>query len=370
MISIKENVAILFSIILVAAALLFFLNSRVKDVSSRSFRELDSLNFVNPNDSLHKAIAKDALQFYNPANAAGNDSIIHIIFDEYKDHYETFIYDAHNKSSLNMSIFLDIMGMYLKFLSIYMIVLLITFYLVETLGLLKFIYEKSHKIAYWKQLFELLKNGKQYISSQKIMPFGGRIFTLAAKIAFKGMAYLLLFSPAYIIAYSLKTDFNTDSFLFMILLGVVSNGMLILYTQKFYTFLKQEDRKGYVQTSIVKNMDRHFELKAKHAVSYKSVFKIKKVFNRHILNHIYQNAHYQYLPAIKEQASFLVSSLIIIEMALNIHGYLSYEMLRQILYANYDIVICIVLLIFFTVKLTDIVVDFVVLKNNKKFENK
>lgn len=88
-----------------------------------------------------------------------------------------------------------------------------------------------------------------------------------------------------------------------------------------------------------------------------------------MFDHIFSNAAHQYLPTIKEQASFLISGLIIIEMALNIHGHLSYEMLRQLLYRNYSIVAVIILFIFYTVKATEIVADYLVFRGNEKLEN-
>ena len=59
---------------------------------------------------------------------------------------------------------------------------------------------------------------------------------------------------------------------------------------------------------------------------------------------------------------FLITGLIIIEMALNIHGYLNYKMLRQMLYKNYDVVIVIILSIFYTVKITEMLTDFLVIQ--------
>jgi len=60
----------------------------------------------------------------------------------------------------------------------------------------------------------------------------------------------VLFSPAYVIAYAIRTEFNTDTIIFMALLGVVSNGLLVTYANKFYAFLVAESRKGYVETGL------------------------------------------------------------------------------------------------------------------------
>jgi hypothetical protein len=81
------------------------------------------------------------------------------------------------------------------------------------------------------------------------------------------------------------------------------------------------------------------------------------------------NARYQYISTVKEQAAFLVTGLIIIEMALNIQGYFSYELLKQLLYKNYDIVIVIILGIFYVVKGTEILIDYFKNREMMKFEN-
>ena len=155
----------------------------------------------------------------------------------------------------------------------------------------------------------------------------------------------------------------------MVLLGIVSNGLLIMYTNKFYAFLVAESRKGYVETAIVKNLKNSYQTHTSDGISNNEIFRLVKRFDGHVFGHIFKNARFQYLSTIKEQASFLITGLIIIEMALNIHGHLNYEMLRQILYKNYDIVIVIVLGIFYTVKLTEIMTDYIKHKESLKYEN-
>jgi hypothetical protein len=185
----------------------------------------------------------------------------------------------------------------------------------------------------------------------------------------KTFAYAVLFSPAYVIAYSIRTEFNTDSSFFMILLGVLSNGLLVMYTNKFYAFLVAENRKGYVENAWVKNLRTSYSFSDKHGLSKGAVFRIRKQFSGHVFDHIFRNAQFQYLSTIKEQASFLITGLVIIEMALNIHGHLTYELLRQLLYRNYTLVAVIMLLIFYTVKMTEIVTDLTVNRESKRYEN-
>jgi hypothetical protein len=194
--------------------------------------------------------------------------------------------------------------------------------------------------------------------------FSSVIILLKALI--KVFGYLVLFSPAYVIAYSFKTKFDTDSILFMILLGVLSNGLLILYAQKFYTFLVTESRKGYVETAIVKNLNNNYD---HNSLKLSIIFNFNKKFSGHVFNHIFLNAQHQYFSTIKEQGAFLITGLIIIEMALNIHGHICYELLQCLLYNNYAFVLIILFGIFLIVKITEIFVDYIIHIENYKYSN-
>jgi ABC-type transport system involved in multi-copper enzyme maturation permease subunit len=156
----------------------------------------------------------------------------------------------------------------------------------------------------------------------------------------------------------------------MIILAIISNGLLVNYANKFFTFLVSENRKGYVQTAVVKNLNDSYEWGTPDGVSYWSVLRPHSLFGSHVFKHIYLNARYQFLITLKEHASFLITGLIIIEMALNIQGHLGYEMLQNILYKEYDVVVSIILGIFFIVKATEIVVDGWFYIESKKYENK
>ena len=186
---------------------------------------------------------------------------------------------------------------------------------------------------------------------------------------FKGIAYLILFAPAYIIAYSLKSTFESGGYVFMIVLGVISNGLLVNYAYKFYTFLLNESRKGYVQNAIVKGLNNSYEWNTPGGISFLSVVKLKKSFPSHVFQHIYTNARYQYIPTMKQHASFLVTGLIIIEMALNIQGHLCYELLQDILFKRYDLALVIIFGIFLVVKATEVLVDYWFYFESQKYEN-
>jgi hypothetical protein len=155
----------------------------------------------------------------------------------------------------------------------------------------------------------------------------------------------------------------------MIILGVISNGLLITYSNKFFTFLIAESRKGYVDSAIVKNLNSSFEWDTHDGITVKSLFSLRKRFTSHIFDHIFMNAQLQYIPTTKELASFLISGLVIIEMALNIQGHYSYTMLKFILTKEYDVIIFMLFGIFLIVKITEAVVDYAYFKIKRRYEN-
>ena len=303
------------------------------------------------NDPFERMLLAECLDIYYPGRQDINNALIDEFFTIKEDEFNKSMQSSYRTKRLTPSTLLEIFGMYLQFFIIYLIVMVLTYYGVQTLGALRFIL-KQRKL-------------ERNIAGQK-SPLPVTLLTAAAKTA----AYLILFSPAYVIAYSIRTEFNTDSSFFMVILGVISNGLLVMYTNKFYAFLIAESRKGYVENALVKNLRNDYTLSSSGGISWRSVLLPVKRFNGHVFDHIFRNAQFQYLSTIKEQASFLITGLVIIEMALNIHGHLTYELLRQLLYKNYTIVIAIMLSIFYTVKLTEIVTDLLVYRETRRYENR
>ena len=316
-------------------------------------------------DPLRQALFKDMVRLYHPEESSNPDSLLRAVLAYRRDMFEAELQSAQTRQVLNQAKLRQLGMMFLKYVIVYILVLWLTYYGVETLGLIRFIRRKQNKVSYIFELINFLKD-----ASYKKLNTYWRIPALLVKSLLRGLLYLVFFSPAYVIAYSIKTEFNTNTLAFLILLGLISNGLLITYTNKFYAFLIAESRKGYVLTAMVKNLSSDYRFTQPHGVSLRALFSMRKRFKNHVLNHIYLNAHYQYLGTFKEQASFLISGLIIIEMALNIHGHLSYELLQQLLYKNYDIVIVIVMSIFFIVKVTEILTDWVIDSKRRIYENR
>ncbi len=318
-------------------------------------KEFLDISIQNPDDRFQRALLKDVMNIFYPDRAEYNDTIVKEILTIKSDQFNKRIQSTNTKKSLSTKVFLELTGMYLKFLFIYIVVMLLTFYGVQTLGSWRFVHEKH---------MEHLSIHNPVLYHKKRFSFTSILFKLL-----KTFAYLILFSPAYVIAYSIRTEFNTDSIFFMIFLGVISNGLLMMYTNKFHAFLVSESRKGYIDTARVKNLNEDFTI-SPQGIPLNSLIHPFKMFKGHLFEHIFRNAHFQYLATIKEQASFLITGLVIIEMALNIQGHFNYELLRQLLFQNYSIVLVIVALIFYTVKFTEMFTDYLIHREIKRYENR
>ena len=307
-------------------------------------------SFADLSNPFQKALFSDVMNIFYPGQYDKNSAITSSLADAQEKAFHDKLQNSSVKEYLSGEKWLEISGMYVKFVIVYVIVMLLTYYGVQTLGVWRFCRKKNRAV-----------NTHRSFSS---------VLLQWPKKAGLGIVSFVFFCPAYVIAYSLRTELNTDTVFFMILLCVISNGLLMVYSNKFYAFLVAESRKGYVETAQAKNLRNSYAQNTIDGISYKALLKPFKRFEGHVFDHIFCNARWQYLSTIKEQACFLITGMIITEMALNLHGYLSYELLRQMLYGNVDIVIVMVLGIFYLVKATEIFTDFLVFKEEKKYSNR
>jgi len=364
---IKEHLLslLLVSVLLISVAV--SLNPETEEVSAPEL--YNELYFVDFNDSIQRALLKDILYLYRPEQNSNNDSLFSALLQFNKQQFEVLEQRHLEKTSFSWLKIRHILVLYFKFILIFILVMLLTYYGVQTFGILLFIRKQQQRLPF------LIKLKKQFLQLIQKSSLKAKLLVLTKTLVIIGkglvraIVYLALFTPAYVMAYSIKSDFNTNSELFLILLAVVSNGLLITYTNKFFTLLISESRKGYVLTARVKNLNNNYFPNAKDGLSYKLVFSIKKDFGGHVFRHIFMNARFQYIETIKEQASFVISGLVIIEMALNIHGQFNYELLQQVLYKNYHFVALMALGLFLLIKLTDIAAEYLKIYYLKKIES-
>ena len=349
---------ILFVSLILFIALYFFNYQRAHDNSLQGTRleAFVSAPISNINDPFQRALLKDIMNIFYPGQAEQNTATVKELLRIKDDQFNRKLQNSHLQEHLTFGKLSSISGMMLKFLIIYIIVMLLTYYGVQTMAIWRFVSKRQ-------QIYNHTRPGNK-------KSFSRGHFKRAALSLLNGLALFILFCPAYVIAYSIRTEFNTDSSFFMVLLALISNGLLVTYSNKFHAFLVAESRKGYVETAQVKNLHSSYAFDRPDGISISSILHPVKKFKGHVFEHIFRNARFQYFSTIKEQASFLITGLVIIEMALNIQGYLNYEMLQQILYKNYDIVIIIILGIFYIVKLTEIFTDVLLHRESLRYENR
>jgi hypothetical protein len=330
-----------------------------------TYTELEFLDLNSPED---RELLKESLEIFDPQNTSLHERLL-VEIEEYLTNQIRATAGSRDLSrGIDGDVLVTILSMLIKFAAIYILVLLITYYGVETFAVYRFIHDK-YRLSFFTAMSITAKKLSDVHDFKSKAAYLLRMMGKISRIVLKSLITIILFAPAYVIAYSFKTRFDTESIILMIILGVVSNGLLITYMQKYYTFLMSESRKGYVQTAIVKNLDAGYLFDEDNGISFSSIFKFNKKFPGHIFDQIYENVRFQYLNTLKEQASFLITGLIIIEMALNIQGHLCYELMQNILYKNLSVVLVILFGIFLLIKLTQIVIDSIVIRQQQRIGN-
>ncbi len=339
----------------------------VVDVDSRRSEERAShlgiqkylrLNDVDFGDPVDRAVFRESLRIFYPGQGVRNDSLLQAIEElRQREFTDPRFKTGNNLQGLTPELLEQLTGMYFQFVAVYAVVLVLVYLGAQRIGVYRFVKMKQHRESYLRQAWSAFTGMRRAGGGWKNWDGIVSVVLPLGKALIKGFALVTLFSPAYVIAYSVKTTFDTSSLPFMALLGIVSNGVLIYAANKFFTFLVAESHKGYVRTAIVKNLRASYEWDTADGIPTRSLLRIRGAFRSHVFSHIFLNARFQFIPALKEHASFLVTGLVIIEMALNIQGHLCYELLQQILYGQYDVACAIIFSIFLTIKMTEIILD-------------
>jgi hypothetical protein len=329
-----------------------------------------SLQFVDFGNPLDRALFKETLDTFWPDSGRANQAVLEAI-DAYREALFTdpSLKSGGDEGGLSWLTLWRLAGMYAGFFVVFTVVLLLTLYAAQGLAIFRFVRLKQGRESSLRELWTYLLGPAQHDVRSRPLRVVGRVAGLLGAALAKGLAYLILFSPAYVIGYALKTRLETNSIPFMILLGLLSNGLLITYTNKFFTLMVSEARKGYVETALAKGLSGQWVWSQPGGIRIGAVLRVHKKFPSHILDHIFLNAQYQYLPTLKEQGSFLITGLIIGEMALNIQGHMGYELLQQLLYRRYDVALLIIFGIFLMVKATEILVDWQWWRESLRYEN-
>ncbi len=312
--------------------------------------------FLHLDDPLHFTLLTDALGY----DQAAADSIRRE-YALWKERLTLKALEERNRQSLwDPGVMRRLIGMGFQFAIIYILVLAAAYFGTRALGTYQFCRLKSGGGG---RLSRLMRDATNWPTGdpKKIARYVTRLLKHGGGLVAITAALLVAFSPAYVPAYALKSYVATDSLLLMIVLAVGTNGLLVAYAQKYASLLSVEFRKGYVETAMVKGLSSDFKVRW--------TWIVRGQFRGHVLGHVVENADYQYWSTFKEQASFIVTGLVIIEMALNMQGRLCYEMLQQMLYRNADIVFAIMMGLFLLIKCTEAAVDVWTIRLHRKYDN-
>jgi len=312
-----------------------------------AYLNIDSVDWSLP---LDRALFRDAYRQFHGASEQAVDSVMNAIEDaRLADFTDPTRKVGGGPRALTLSAAIELVPMYAAFVAVFFTVLLITYFLARAAAVWKFVLWKQRRSSYLRRYFVALEYGgvKNAILRADLL----------AKAAAKGFASIVLFSPAYVIAYSLRTSLDTENIFFLVLLAIISNGVLINFANRLYTLMVAESRKGYVDTALVKGVSSGFRWDAKDGLRRSVLLAPVRRSAGHVFREIYRNARLQFIPSTKEHITFIVTGLVIIEMALNIKGHLCYALLQHILYKEFDIAIAIVFGIYLVVKLTEAGVD-------------
>ena len=323
------------------------------------YLSLDGVDWSMP---LHRELFRDSYRAIN----ADREQVVDSVMGSIQDALQAEMADparklGGEKKSLSWKVLGELVPMYLGFLVVFLVVLVLT-------------YAAARAIAVWK--FIVWKQGRaspfrQFLRGCETLGFvrGMMRLDLLGKALLHGVVSFLLFSPAYVIAYSLRTRLDTENVLFLVLLAVVSNGVLVHYAHRLFTLLVSESRKGYVDSALVKGVRGEYRWDVNNGISPFVILRPLLRSQGHVFREIYRNARLQFIPSTKEHVTFIVTGLVIIEMALNIKGHLCYALLQHILFKEFDIAIAIVLLIFIAVKLVEAGVDVWYYREQRKYDN-
>ncbi len=318
------------------------------------------------NSTYDRLIFEDAVENVLKENPTEKEELITSLNEFTEEKYTNKkLKTGDRRESLSFSTLPGILWKFIKFLLLFAIVEFSIFYLSERLALIKFYLVKEKKNSFGRLLVQKMAERKNYYIKEKIDWTKTVLLFIGMLGRFFG--YLVLFSPVYVIAYILKFNSENITFIWSFVFGIFTNGVLIAAVNKFYHLLVTESKRGYVETATVKNVPLFPD------ENLKGLLKILLLkngnFGETIVTQIFASAHIQFVPSFKEVSHFVITGLIIIEMALNIQSGVFYQMMRSFLFAEYDILFFILFLVFATVKFVDAAIELYAVRESGKYEN-
>lgn len=350
---ILEHLSAVLVVGIVLAALAILLTSVEESSMQRpdsGFARYLAINDVDWSSPLHRELFRDSYRLLHAVREEAIDSVLRGIEEtRIKDLTDPARKVGGERKTLTWDVAGGLVPMYVVFILVFLSVLGLTYVAARAMAIRKFILGKQRRSSYLRRYLAAIRSDGLKGAMVRVPLLGGSIV--------QALASLVLFSPAYVVAYSLRTRLDTENIFFLIALAVVTNGVLVHYANRLYALLVTESRKGYVETAVVKGVRGKYMWDHLEGLPRAVLFTPSQASEGHVFHEIYKNARLQFIPSMKEHVTFMVTGLVIIEMALNIKGYLCYTLLQHMLFREYDIAIAIVFLIFVAVKVIEACID-------------
>jgi len=117
--------------------------------------QIEGLDWDNAFD---RALLHDALDMFEPNQQAGNAALLQTLRDYRQKQAEQLTGHKALLAPLNGSRLLKLLTMYLRFIIIYVLVMLLTYYGVQSLTVWRFVLYRQRRAPYLQRLVELFKN--------------------------------------------------------------------------------------------------------------------------------------------------------------------------------------------------------------------
>jgi hypothetical protein len=324
----------------------------------RPYLTLDSVDFSNP---YHRELFRETVTAFFPSRPGLGDSLLASIDTYRTEHFTSLAYKSGVAHGMTAEDLWRLTGMYLQFIIVFVCALLLTAVGGRALAIAQFVIRKQGAGSGGLILLRrLIVDGPR-----RPVRWGTALLLFLGSLA----AAFVVFSPAYVVAYALKGRMETNSQMFLLLLAVLTNGALINYADRYLLLLSSASKEGFVDTAIAKNLSAAWSWNTAGGIPMRALVNPRRATPGHVFRHIALQAEFHHRSALKEHAAFLITGLIIIEMALNIQGHLGYELLQNILYRRYDIVATILFAMFLLVKVTALLIDVRADQEQRRYAN-
>jgi len=331
---------------------------RARDAAVRPYVSLDSVDFAN---AYHRELFRETARVFYADRENMGDSLLASIDSYRTERFTRAEFKSGVSRTLTAADLLRLGSMYVQFILVFLVALILTAFGGRALAIFRFVSAKQGVGTTGVRIVRMLLRAREGSPLRFLLAVAFLIVSVAGAF--------VLYSPAYVVAYALKGRLDISSMVFLLLLAALTNGALVNYASRYGLLLNAAGREGFVDTAVAKNLSTLWAWGVPGGVPYGALLSPRRSAPDHVFRHIALQSEFQHRASLKEHAAFLITGLIIIEMALNIQGHLGYELLQNILYRRYDIVATILFGMFALVKFTALVIDIRSGRVERKYAN-